>query len=45
VINLVSLAMIAISPETRGIDLDRVTDQAPAATPLNLSTATIVEQP
>jgi MFS family permease len=44
VINLVSLAMIAIGPETRGIDLDRVTEQAPA-TPLNLSTSTIVEQP
>jgi MFS family permease len=45
VINLVSLAMIAISPETRGIDLDRVTDPAPVASSLNLSTSPIVEQP
>lgn len=44
VINLVSLAMIAIGPETRGVDLDRVTETAPAS-PRNLSTPTLVEQP
>lgn len=47
VINLVSLAMIAISPETRGIDLDRISDVPASATktPPTISHHSIVEQP